>query len=135
MIVRASHRTQWPIPRSPQLKRLPPVLHTTGKQHAVTLSLPVCRVVATVSTGRASRWHRGLAALADWNGRFEGLGSGGFGGSINYTALAGAVARGFATANTDTGHVGGSIGAIGQTLPWVQILSLCGTGATPPSIS
>jgi hypothetical protein len=42
-----------------------------------------------------------------WNGKFQGVGNGGFAGSITYTWLAGAVARGYATASTDTGHTGG----------------------------
>ena len=80
-----------------------------------------CRVAATISTEpteqvRIEVW---LPATT-WNGRFEGLGSGGFGGSITYAALVPAVQNGFAAANTDTGHEGGTVGAIGQTLPWAQ---------------
>jgi len=80
-----------------------------------------CRVAATVSTQptEAVRIEVWLPA-AIWNGRFEGLGSGGFGGSILYSSLAPAVQNGFAAANTDTGHEGGASGAIGQTLPWAQ---------------
>lgn len=44
---------------------------------------------------------------ANWNGKFQGIGNGGFAGSISYTWLAGALARGYATASTDTGHSGG----------------------------
>ncbi|HEY9430197.1 MAG TPA: tannase/feruloyl esterase family alpha/beta hydrolase [Blastocatellia bacterium] len=44
---------------------------------------------------------------ANWNGKFHGIGNGGFAGSISYTGLAGALARGYATASTDTGHSGG----------------------------
>ena len=44
---------------------------------------------------------------ANWNGKFHGVGNGGFAGSISYTGLAGALARGYATASTDTGHSGG----------------------------
>src|SRR5262249_15055995 len=44
---------------------------------------------------------------ANWNGKFQGVGNGGFAGSISYTDLAGALARGYATASTDTGHSGG----------------------------
>lgn len=44
---------------------------------------------------------------ANWNGKFQGIGNGGFAGSISYTGLAGALARGYATASTDTGHSGG----------------------------
>ena len=60
------------------------------------------------------------ADATDWNGRFEGVGNGGFGGVIVYSALATGLQRGFATANTDTGHVGGTSGQIGQVLTWAQ---------------
>jgi feruloyl esterase len=85
----------------------------------VTTSVAVCRVVATVST-RADE-HVGIEVWlpADgWNGRLLGLGSGGFGGAILYSALAPATARGFVAVNTDTGHQGGAQGAIGQRLEW-----------------
>ncbi|HEV2674656.1 MAG TPA: tannase/feruloyl esterase family alpha/beta hydrolase [Aliidongia sp.] len=80
-----------------------------------------CRVAATVSTQptEAVKIEVWLPATT-WNRRFEGLGSGGFGGSITYSALAPAVQSGFAAANTDTGHEGGTVGAIGQSLPWAQ---------------
>src|SRR5262249_15320543 len=35
-----------------------------------------------------------------WNGRFEGVGNGGFAGSISYSSLAGVVLRGYAGAST-----------------------------------
>ncbi len=41
---------------------------------------------------------------ADWNGRFLGVGNGGFAGSIYYQQLAGNLKRGFATAGSDAGH-------------------------------
>ena len=44
---------------------------------------------------------------AGWNGKFQGIGNGGFAGSISYAGLAGALARGYAAASTDTGHTGG----------------------------
>lgn len=44
--------------------------------------------------------------LADWNGKFQGVGNGGWAGSIQYGPLAAAVRRGYAAASTDTGHVG-----------------------------
>src|SRR5579883_1254135 len=67
-----------------------------------------CRVVASVSTLPGE--HVGIEVWlpTGWNGRFEGLGNGGFGGSIVYSALAAAVQQGYAAANTDTGHTGGS---------------------------
>jgi len=42
--------------------------------------------------------------LADWNGRFQGVGNGGFAGNLNTGDLALAVSRGYAAATTDTGH-------------------------------
>ena len=41
-----------------------------------------------------------------WNGKFQGVGNGGYQGSISYTAMATALGQGFATASTDTGHTG-----------------------------
>jgi len=47
-----------------------------------------------------------------WNGKYLGVGNGGFAGSIGYTALADAVANGYAASSTDTGHqAGGTDGA------------------------
>ena len=40
----------------------------------------------------------------DWNGRFLGVGNGGFAGTIGYRGLSGNLRRGFATAGSDTGH-------------------------------
>ena len=42
--------------------------------------------------------------VAGWNGKYLGVGNGGFAGSIGYTALADAVANGYAASSTDTGH-------------------------------
>ncbi len=42
--------------------------------------------------------------VAGWNGKFQGEGNGGFAGSIGYNEMAGALAGGYATAGTDTGH-------------------------------
>ena len=40
-----------------------------------------------------------------WNGKFQGIGNGGMAGSLYYDRLAAALARGYAAAATDTGHV------------------------------
>lgn len=42
--------------------------------------------------------------LSGWNGKFLGVGNGGFAGSIGYQSLASNVRRGYASAGTDTGH-------------------------------
>ena len=39
-----------------------------------------------------------------WNGKFRGQGNGGFAGEIDYRSLGLAIAQGYATAGTDTGH-------------------------------
>jgi tannase/feruloyl esterase len=39
-----------------------------------------------------------------WNGKFQAVGNGGWAGTISYPALAAAVAGGYASASTDTGH-------------------------------
>ena len=46
--------------------------------------------------------------LSGWNGRYEGAGNGGFGGSINYYRLAEAINAGYVGSSTDTGHKGTS---------------------------
>jgi Tannase and feruloyl esterase len=42
-----------------------------------------------------------------WNGKFQGLGNGGFAGSVNFAGLGLALAHGYAAASTDTGHQAG----------------------------
>ena len=39
-----------------------------------------------------------------WNGKFQGVGNGGFAGEISYAGLTEAVRHGYAAASTDTGH-------------------------------
>lgn len=41
-----------------------------------------------------------------WNGKYRGVGNGGFAGSIDFNSMANNVRRGYATAATDTGHEG-----------------------------
>jgi feruloyl esterase len=68
-----------------------------------------CRVRITASTSPGSRIGIELwMPLADWNGRFAGVGNGGWGWSINEADLARMLKRGYAAASTDTGHTGGS---------------------------
>ncbi|HEV2990984.1 MAG TPA: tannase/feruloyl esterase family alpha/beta hydrolase [Candidatus Angelobacter sp.] len=66
-----------------------------------------CRVMAEVKPSRDSDikievW----MPLTGWNGKFEGVGNGGFAGAMIYQGLAFAVSRGYAAAETDTGHSG-----------------------------
>ena len=41
-----------------------------------------------------------------WNGKLQVVGNGGFAGTISYAAMATALAGGYASASTDTGHTG-----------------------------
>jgi feruloyl esterase len=66
-----------------------------------------CRVAGTIKPSSDSdiKFEVWMPA-AGWNGKFHGVGNGGFAGSISYPGLAGALARNYATASTDTGHTG-----------------------------
>lgn len=48
---------------------------------------------------------------AGWNGKFQGVGNGGFAGEINYSQMAAVLIAGYATASTDTGHKAGGTDA------------------------
>lgn len=67
-----------------------------------------CRVVAVLRPSPQSQIRIEVWLPRDWNGKFMGVGNGGFSGSISYVALADALRRGYATASTDTGHEGAS---------------------------
>jgi len=66
-----------------------------------------CRVAATLTPSSDSDikievW----LPTSGWNGKFQAVGNGGWAGVISYSALAAAVDGGYASASTDTGHVG-----------------------------
>ncbi len=86
------------IPASPIYKNLP----------------AFCRVQGILQPSADSRiaFEVWLPASA-WNGKYQGVGNGGFAGSITYAGLAGAVSGGYAASSTDTGHQGG-----GTTADW-----------------
>jgi feruloyl esterase len=77
-----------------------------GAGGLATAGLPAfCRVALAIaptsdSDIRTEVW----LPTAGWNGKFLAVGNGGWGGSIQYSALADGVQRGYATASTDTGH-------------------------------
>ncbi|HXB75141.1 MAG TPA: tannase/feruloyl esterase family alpha/beta hydrolase [Candidatus Acidoferrales bacterium] len=67
-----------------------------------------CRVAAILKPSLDSEikievW---LPAGGAWNGKYLGVGGGGWVGSINYGAMAAALRDGYATSSTDTGHTG-----------------------------
>src|SRR5271157_1803613 len=73
-----------------------------------------CRVQGVVKPSDDSdiRFEVWLPDL-QWNGKFRGIGNGGFAGAISQNELAAAVTAGYAAASTDTGHQ-----AAGQGASW-----------------
>ncbi|SEF96886.1 feruloyl esterase [Bryocella elongata] len=89
------------------------VLHGEGLEAAklpptATGSLPAfCRVQIEDRPSADSDIRTEVWLPVAWNGKFRGQGNGGFAGNIDYPGLAAAVAEGYASGGTDTGHVGG----------------------------
>jgi feruloyl esterase len=76
---------------------------------AFNASRAFCRVAATLRPSSDSDIKIELwMPAADWNGKFQAVGNGAFSGTIAYPAMVTALARGYATGSTDTGHAGGS---------------------------
>lgn len=74
-----------------------------------------CRVAATLKPTSDSEikievW---MPAAGSWNEDLQSVGNGAWGGSIGYTAMASALAAGYASASTDTGHAGNSATFVG----------------------
>jgi len=66
-----------------------------------------CRVAATLKPSNESDIKMEVwMPAANWNGKFQAVGNGAFSGSVNYAQMAPALARGYATSSTDTGHPG-----------------------------
>ncbi len=63
-----------------------------------------CRVAGSIAPTSDSDIRFEVWLPANWNGKFEGVGNGGFAGIISYAGLADSVRNGYATASTDTGH-------------------------------
>jgi feruloyl esterase len=68
-----------------------------------------CRVAATAQPSADSviKFEVWMPPATNWNGRFEGVGNGGWSGYIWRHDMAAALKRGYATAGSDTGHAGG----------------------------
>ncbi len=82
----------------------------------VGIALPAhCRVIGTIRPApRSNIVFETWLPASGWNGKFHGVGNGGFAGDINYRGgLVEGTARGYAVASTDTGHSPG-----GFTAPW-----------------
>jgi len=80
-----------------------------GNQPNPYAALPAfCRVQATLTPSSDSdiKIEVWLPDSAAWNGKFQAVGNGGWAGTIAYPAMATALAAGYATTSTDTGHAG-----------------------------
>jgi feruloyl esterase len=79
-----------------------------GAVQALYARLPeFCRVPVTLSPSVDSDIQVEVWLPArGWNGKFQAVGNGGFAGVIPYPGMARALLEGYATAGTDTGHVG-----------------------------
>lgn len=79
-----------------------------GRDDGSKTPLPaICRVTAILTPSNDSHikievW----MPQSDWNGKLESVGNGAWAGTISHAAMATAVAAGYATASTDTGHEG-----------------------------
>jgi hypothetical protein len=66
-----------------------------------------CRVAMTLTPSSDSRIQMELwLPIDNWNGRLQGIGNGGYAGSISYDSLAAALRLHYASVATDAGHQG-----------------------------
>ena len=74
----------------------------------VELKGPLCRVrgVITPTADSNINFEVWLPPAGSWNGKYEGIGNGGFAGVIVYPAMEWALEGGYAVSGTDTGHSG-----------------------------
>ena len=79
---------------------------TFSSRGFVVEDVAFCRVagMASPEPGSEIRFEVWLPHAGEWNGRFQGIGSGGSAGAIRYRQLAAAVAEGYAAVATDNGH-------------------------------
>src|SRR5690349_19570184 len=89
----------------------PPGPQVPGANANATPLPPFCRVEATARPTSDSeiKFEVWIPPAEAWNGKFQGVGNGGYQGSISYAAMATALRRGYATASTDTGHTGDDV--------------------------
>ena len=85
-----------------------------GAKSPLTNLPAFCRVAGSIrpSPDSGIRFETWLP-VSGWNGKFQGIGNGGYAGSISYGGLAEALRHGYASASTDTGHR-----ASGQDAAW-----------------
>jgi feruloyl esterase len=76
-----------------------------GSTNAIPNLPPFCRVAGVIKpTSESNILFEVWMPLQNWNGRYTGVGNGGWAGTISYGALAEQIRRGNAAASTNTGH-------------------------------
>jgi feruloyl esterase len=80
----------------------------TPNNQKPTYAASRCRVTAVMKPSSDSEIEIEVwMPSSDWNGKFLGVGNGGWSGAISYGGLLSGLREGYATASTDTGHKGG----------------------------
>ncbi len=79
----------------------------------VAIHAPFCRVEGMIKTSDKSqaRFEVWLPNKGDWNGKVQGVGNGGFAGSLILGPMDWALQSGYAVSATNTGHNGGTLDA------------------------
>jgi feruloyl esterase len=76
-----------------------------GSNNAIANLPPFCRVAGMIApTSESHIQFEVWMPLDKWNGKFSGVGNGGWAGTISFGGLADQLRRGYATASTNTGH-------------------------------
>ena len=76
-----------------------------GSTNPITNLPPFCRVAGVIAPTPDSQIRFEVwLPLERWNGKFAGVGNGGWAGTISYGPLAEQLRRGYAAASTNTGH-------------------------------
>jgi len=74
------------------------------------VSRAFCRVLLTITPTRDSDIRAEVwLPIRNWNGKFQAVGNGDAAGVISYDAMSDALAQGYATSSTDTGHIGNTM--------------------------
>lgn len=92
-----------------------PPFSVTGKDPPTPVSVdaPFCRVEGTIKPSADSdiKFEVWLPPEGSWNGKYQGVGNGGFAGSLIYAPMSWALEAGYAVSGTDAGHSGGTLDA------------------------
>ncbi len=96
-------------------KSVAPPFSVMGKDPPapVSVSKPFCRVEGVIRPSAESdiRFEVWLPPDSAWNGKYQGIGNGGFAGSLIYRSMDRALEADYAVSGTDTGHSGGPLEA------------------------